>query len=69
VYWSTALMWDRLRRRLGDATFERLVRRWPQRHLHVNADRAELVGWWSARAGTDLEPFFDRWLDSEKSPA
>lgn len=69
VYWSTALMWDRLRRRLGDAMFDRLVRRWPQRHLYVNADRAELVAWWSARAGADLEPFFDRWLDSEKSPA
>ncbi len=33
VYYCTALMWDRLRHRLGTATFNRLVRAWPQRHL------------------------------------
>jgi aminopeptidase N len=69
VYWSVALMWDRLRRRLGDETFDRLVRRWPQAHLHSNATRAELVAWWEARSGRRLEPFFDRWLDSPDSPA
>lgn len=69
VYWSTALMWDRLRRRIGDETFARLVRRWPQTHRYQSSSRDELVSWWSARAGEDLEPFFDRWLDSEQSPA
>lgn len=69
VYYSPALMWERLRRRLGDETFDRLVRRWPQSRLHTNADRAALVAWWSRRAGQDLTPFFDRWLDSSRSPA
>lgn len=69
VYFSVALMWDRLRRRLGDETFERLVRRWPQTRLHSNATRAELIAWWEARSGQTLEPFFDRWLDSPDSPA
>jgi aminopeptidase N len=69
VYWSVALMWERLRRRLGDETFDRLVRRWPQTRLHTSSSRAELVDWWSAHSGEDLEPFFDRWLDSPRSPA
>lgn len=69
VYWSTALMWDRLRRRIGTVTFDRLARRWPQSHLYHSSSRDELVAWWSARAGEALEPFFDRWLDSEQSPA
>ncbi|HEU4511728.1 MAG TPA: M1 family metallopeptidase [Nocardioidaceae bacterium] len=69
VYWSTALMWERLHRRLGDQTFSRLVRRWPQTHLYRSSGRDELVAWWSARAGEDLGPFFDRWLDSPQSPA
>jgi aminopeptidase N len=69
VYFSVALMWDRLRRRLGDETFERLVRRWPQTRVHSNATRAELIDWWEARSGQTLEPFFDRWLDSPDSPA
>lgn len=63
VYWSVALMWDRLRRRLGDATFDRLVRGWPQSH-RGNATRDQLVSWWEAQSGERLAPFFDRWLDS-----
>lgn len=69
VYYSPALMWERLRRLVGDATFSRLVRRWPQTRLYTNSDRDALVAWWSRGAGRDLEPFFDRWLDSERSPA
>ena len=62
-------MWDRHRRRLGDDTFERLVRAWPQARMHGHAELADLVSWWSAQSGQDLAPFFDTWLDSSDSPA
>ena len=66
VYWSTALMWEHLRRRLGDETFDRLVRAWPQSHPDRNATRDQLVAWWETRSGQTLKPFFDRWLDSRR---
>ena len=68
VYTSTALMWEHLRRRLGDATFDRLVRSWPQGNAHTSTGRDALVAWWGAGSGRDLAPFFDRWLDSVDSP-
>jgi len=69
VYTSTALMWEHLRRRLGDDTFDRLVRTWPRSHAHTSTGRAALVTWWGNRSGQDLEPFFELWLDSADSPA
>jgi aminopeptidase N len=69
VYWSSALMWERLRVLLGDDTFDRLVRSWPQARMHGNSDRADLVSWWSAQSGRDLAAFFETWLDSPESPA
>jgi aminopeptidase N len=69
VYYPVALMWEHLRRRLGDARFNRLVRAWPQTHRHSNADREELISWFEARSGEELSAFFDRWLSSTRSPA
>jgi aminopeptidase N len=69
VYWSVALMWDRVRRRVGDDVFHRLVRAWPRSHRYRNASRDELVDWWQERSGVRLKPLVDRWLDSPASPA
>jgi aminopeptidase N len=69
VYYCTALMWDRLRIRIGTAQFNRLVRAWPQRHLDSSASRAGLVGWFERRTGDELSGFFRRWLTARKSPA
>ena len=35
VYYCTALMWDRLRIKLGTTTFNRLARAWPQAMAHL----------------------------------
>ena len=68
VYYCTALMYDHLRERLGNRTFWRLVRQWPQTHLNSNADTATFVSWVESETGRELSSFFDRWLLSPTWP-
>jgi aminopeptidase N len=67
VYYGPALMWDELRKRLGDDEFWRLVRAWPETHAG-NADYDDITGWWSDRTGQDLTGFFHDWLLGDTSP-
>jgi aminopeptidase N len=69
VYYSPALMWDELRKRLGDGEFWRLVRAWPAAHDNGNAGYADITAWWSEQTGEDLSGFFDDWLLGETTPA
>jgi aminopeptidase N len=69
VYYSPALMWERLRHRVGDAQWRRVVRAWPQRHRDSNADRDMLVSFWENRTGLELSNFFHKWLMNKESPA
>ena len=69
VYYCTALMWDRLRLRIGTAKFNRLVRAWPQTHRDTNQSRASLVRWFEDGSGEELSGFFRKWLMSKRSPA
>ena len=69
VYYCPALMYDRLRLRIGDQRFGRLMRAWPQQHLDTNQTRATFEAWWEHRTGRDLGRFFRRWLMSRHSPA
>jgi aminopeptidase N len=68
VYYIPAVMWDRLRLRLGDEEFWRLVREWPESRPDGNASYADITGWWSRESGQDLSGFFGRWLRSRRSP-
>lgn len=68
VYYGPALMWDELRKRLGDDEFWRLVREWPQAHDDGNADYDAITAWWSDQTGEDLSGFFDDWLLGETTP-
>ncbi len=69
VYYPVALMWDRLRRRLGNRQFNHIVRAWPQTHRNSNATRDEMIDWIEGRTGRELSRFFDSWLMSRRSPA
>jgi aminopeptidase N len=69
IYYGPALMWDELRKRLGDEEFWRLVRAWPRRHADGNADYDDITSWWSARTGQDLSGFFHDWLLGTTTPA
>ena len=68
VYTSPALLWDEVRKRLGDDLFWRLVRDWPATHARGNADYAEITAWWSQQSGEDLKPLFDAWLLGATTP-
>jgi aminopeptidase N len=68
VYYSPALMWDELRKQLGDAEFWSVVRAWPQAHEDANASYDDMVSFWSERTGRDLGPFFHAWLLGKTSP-
>ncbi|GAA1776717.1 M1 family metallopeptidase [Nocardioides hankookensis] len=69
IYYGPALMWDELRKRLGDDEFWRLVRAWPAGHAYGNADYDDITSWWSEQTGEDLSGFFDDWLLGETTPA
>jgi len=68
VYYIPALMWDQLRKRIGDDLFWELVRAWPEDHDNGNASYDQITAWWSERTGEDLQPFFDEWLLGAKTP-
>ncbi len=68
VYYCTAMMFEKLRHKLGNAVFWRLVRRWPQTHLNSTADRHTFIAWVEARTGRELSEFFDDWLFSPTWP-
>lgn len=69
VYYCTALMWDRLRQRVGTREFNRAVRAWVGQHHDTNQSRQSLERWWERRTGAELSRFFDRWLTARRSPA
>lgn len=68
VYYVPALMWDQLRRDLGDDTFWKLVRAWPQEHDNGHGSYDEITTWWSDKTGRDLQSFFDGWLLGTTTP-
>ncbi len=68
IYYLPALMWDEIRQRVGDETFWRLVRAWPQANDNGHASYDEITRWWSEETGEDLQPLFDAWLLGEDSP-
>jgi aminopeptidase N len=68
VYYIPAVMWNELRKKLGDDLFWRLVRAWPSAHAYGNADYDDITSWWSEQSGEDLTDFFHSWLLSDKTP-
>ncbi|UDY23255.1 M1 family metallopeptidase [Nocardioides sp. Kera G14] len=68
VYAGPALMWDRVRRRVGDTEFWKLVRDWPAARSGTSVTRADYLSWLSTQSGVDLQPLMTRWLMSPTSP-
>ncbi|HEX5862258.1 MAG TPA: M1 family metallopeptidase [Nocardioides sp.] len=68
IYYIPALMWDEIRRRVGDQRFWSLVKAWPRSHDNANAGYADITAWWSRKTGQNLRPLFDRWLLGQTSP-
>jgi aminopeptidase N len=68
VYYIPAVMWDELRKRLGDDLFWKLVRAWPASQEDGSANYQEITTWWSEQSGEDLTDFFNAWLLSPETP-
>lgn len=67
VYVSPALMWDALRRKVGDRVFWDVVSAWP-RTADGTGTRAELFAFIEKRTGRELSSFFDAWIMGTKTP-
>lgn len=68
IYYIPAMMWDLVRRKVGDRRFWRLAAAWPREHRFGNANYASAVRWWSRKSGHNLRPLFHRWLLGRKQP-
>jgi len=68
VYLGPALMWDELRRTVGDEVFWKLVRDWPAARAERSTGREDYLGWIQQETGRDLSAFFQQWLMSPTSP-
>jgi len=69
IYYIPAVMWDELRKRIGDDEFWSLVRKWPTVHEDGNASYDDITSWWSQQTGQDLSGFFRSWLLGDHAPA
>jgi aminopeptidase N len=68
VYYGPALMWERLRKTLGDEEFWKLVRAWPAARAERSTGRTDYLAWIQQQTGRDLTAFFQQWLMSPVSP-
>lgn len=68
VYFGPAVMWHRLRSRVGEEAFWRLVREWPAARAGRSTTREDYVAWVNEQLGEDLTPFFTAWLTSPTTP-
>jgi aminopeptidase N len=68
VYYGPALMWERLRRTVGDTVFWKLVRDWPAARAERSTGRQDYEQWIEQQTGRDLTAFLRQWLLSPTTP-
>ncbi len=68
VYYGPALMWDQIRRRVGDEKFWAMVKAWPESDPDGTVSREEYLPWIEEQTGADLQDLFDGWLFAKRSP-
>ncbi|KQY57151.1 hypothetical protein ASD66_15380 [Nocardioides sp. Root151] len=68
IYYGPALMWDELRKKVGDDRFWAMVRKWPTVHEQGNPTREQYLDWVEQETGEELTDFFDAWLMGTKTP-
>ena len=68
IYHPPALMWNELRRELGDDEFYRIARSWLEQHASTSVSREQVFAHWEAETGRELSAFFDRWITGRTTP-
>lgn len=62
VYGRGAMVLQRVRLAVGDATFFRILRDWPQKHRHGNASTADFTSYAEQESGKNLAGVWKTWL-------
>ncbi len=68
VYYGPALMWDQIRRRVGDDDFWAMVKAWPSADPDGSSNRDEYIAWVEEQTDAELSDLFDGWLLAKRSP-
>ena len=68
IYWTPALMWNELRKELGDDEFYAVARSWLADHDNTSASREQVYDHWEAETGRELSAFFDAWITGDRTP-
>ncbi len=68
IYYCPALMWDELRKRLGDDEFWKVARSWLDDNAGTSASREQLYEHWEKATGLELTKFFDGWIVGTTMP-
>lgn len=68
IYYPPAVMWDELRRELGDEAFFEIARSWLTDHDNQSATRQQVFDHWEAESGLELTRFFDAWITGTRTP-
>jgi aminopeptidase N len=68
VYIRGALTLEALRRRVGNAVFEKTMRDWAAGHAYGNATTGQFIALAEANSGQELDAFFQEWLYEEGKP-
>ncbi|CAM3046108.1 M1 family metallopeptidase [Saccharomonospora xinjiangensis] len=69
VYVKGPLAVHALRMRIGDESFDELLRRWPAEHENGNASWEEFEDFAERVSGQDLDEFFKAWFRDTERPA
>ncbi|WP_457207436.1 M1 family metallopeptidase [Nocardioides sp. P5_C9_2] len=68
IYYSPAVMWDELRRELGDEAFFEIARTWLTDHDNQSVTRQQAYDHWEDESGLELTRFFDAWITGRRTP-
>ncbi|MEU9121160.1 M1 family metallopeptidase [Streptomyces sp. NPDC048506] len=68
VYERGAMVLQQLRKAVGDKAFFRILKEWPAKYRHSNADSQEFIAFCQARTDVDLTDLFDDWLYGKGKP-
>ncbi|GEB58379.1 M1 family metallopeptidase [Streptomyces gardneri] len=69
VYQRGAMVLHKLRETVGDATFDEILRGWPEKYRHANASTADFTAYAESVAGKDLDELWKVWLYGDGKPA
>jgi hypothetical protein len=68
VTYGAANMLQKLRKKIGGATFDAALRTWAERNADTSRGRGDFIQHMEQASGQVLGPWFDAWLNSETTP-